>query len=66
MICGGLLELNFTFLYQFFHFEYGILDGVASVRKIAFFDLFVNPSYELWQNADGKFDFDHFNPAKAI
>jgi hypothetical protein len=28
--------------------------------------LFINPSYEFWYDADGQFDFYHFNPVESV
>lgn len=58
-------ELDFALFHQIFYFEHSILDSVASVRKIPFVNLFVDPSNEFWQNAHGKLDFDHSNPVAS-
>jgi len=59
------LEFDFALFYQLFHFEYSVLDCVASVCETSFFHLFVDPSYKFWQYADGKLDFDHPNPVAS-
>jgi len=58
-------EFDLALFYKLPYFEHRILDSVASVSKITFSDLFINPTNEFRQNAYCKLYFDHLNPATS-
>ncbi len=51
-----VLELEVSFVEQFFDFQEGELDGVASIGEAAFLDLLVDPPYCLRIDCDCQFE----------